>query len=52
MISESVIPAYRRFQAVFRDEYLPATRESVGLWDTPDGREHYQFLARYHTTTR
>ncbi len=50
-ISESVIPAYRRFQAVFRDEYLPATRESVGLWDTPDGLAHYAFLARYHTTT-
>ena len=37
VIGESVIPAYRRFQAVFRDEYLPATRDSVGLWDTPDG---------------
>jgi len=51
VIGESVMPAYRRFQAVFRDEYLPATRESVGLWDTPDGREHYEFLARHHTTT-
>jgi uncharacterized protein (DUF885 family) len=50
-IAQAVIPAYRRFQAIFRDEYLPATRESVGLWDTPDGREHYKFLARYHTTT-
>ena len=51
VIAESVIPAFRRFQAVFRDEYLPATRQTVGLWDTPDGREYYQFLARYHTTT-
>ena len=51
VIAGSVIPAYRRFQAIFRDEYLPATRETVGLWDTPDGREHYRFLARYHTTT-
>jgi uncharacterized protein (DUF885 family) len=51
VISEAVVPAYRRFQAVFRDEYLPATRQTVGLWDTPDGREHYAFLARYHTTT-
>ena len=51
VIADAVIPAYRRFQAVFRDEYLPATRETVGLWDTPDGREHYKFLARYHTTT-
>jgi uncharacterized protein (DUF885 family) len=51
VIGESVIPAYRRFQAVFRDEYLPATRQTVGLWDTPDGLEYYRFLARYHTTT-
>ena len=51
VISDSVIPAYRRFNAVFRDVYLPATRETVGIWDTPDGREYYKFLARYHTTT-
>jgi len=51
VIAGSVVPAYRRFQAIFRDEYLPATRETVGLWDTPDGRAHYRFLARYHTTT-
>jgi uncharacterized protein (DUF885 family) len=51
VIGESIIPAYRRFQALFRDEYLPATRETVGIWDTPDGLDHYRFLARYHTTT-
>ena len=51
VIAEDVVPAYRRFQAVFRDEYLPATRSTVGLWDTPDGRAYYQFLARCHTTT-
>ncbi len=51
VIGESVIPAYRRFTAMFRDEYLPATRETVGLWDTPDGLAYYSYLARYHTTT-
>lgn len=51
VITESVVPAYRKFLALFRDEYLPATRESVGLWDTPDGRAYYKYLARYHTTT-
>jgi uncharacterized protein (DUF885 family) len=51
VIATSVVPAYRKFQAVFRDEYLPKTRESVGLWDTPDGLDYYAFLARYHTTT-
>jgi uncharacterized protein (DUF885 family) len=51
VIAADVVPAYRRFLAVFRDEYLPATRETVGIWDTPDGDAYYRFLARYHTTT-
>jgi uncharacterized protein (DUF885 family) len=51
VIAESVISAYRRFTAVFRDEYLPACRETVGIWDTPDGRAYYANRARYHTTT-
>jgi len=51
VIAESVIPAYRRFTAVFRDEYLPSCRETVGIWDTPDGRDYYANRARYHTTT-
>jgi uncharacterized protein (DUF885 family) len=51
VIAQSIIPAYRRFTSMFRDEYLPATRETVGLWDTPDGLAYYAYLSRYHTTT-
>ncbi len=51
VIAEDVIPAYRRFNAVFRDVYLPATRDTVGIWDTPDGRAFYANRVRYHTTT-
>jgi uncharacterized protein (DUF885 family) len=50
-IAESIIPAYRRFNSVFKDEYLPATRRTDGLWDTPDGLAHYRYLAQFHTTT-
>ncbi|MGQ0383098.1 MAG: DUF885 domain-containing protein [Gammaproteobacteria bacterium] len=52
VIAESVVPAYRRFTKVFRDVYLPATRETVGIWDTPDGRDYYANRAYQHTTTR
>jgi uncharacterized protein (DUF885 family) len=51
VIAEAVIPAYRRFTSVFRDEYLSACRDTVGIWDTPDGRDYYTNRARYHTTT-
>jgi len=36
---------------VFKDEYLPSTRDTVGIWDTPGGTAYYAFVTRYHTTT-
>lgn len=50
-ISEVVLPAYRRFQTFFVDRYLPATRDTVGAWDLPEGETLYRFLARSFTTT-
>jgi uncharacterized protein (DUF885 family) len=50
-IATRVVPAYRRFDAFFRTEYLPKTRTTVGLWDTPDGVAYYANRAKYHTTT-
>ena len=51
VIAESVIPAYRRFTAVFGHNYLPACRDTVGIWATPDGKAYYANRARFHTTT-
>jgi len=51
VIADAVVPAYRRFTSVFREAYLPACRDTVGIWDTPDGRAFYANRARYHTTT-
>lgn len=51
-VSATVIPAYKRFQQFFNDKYLPGCRESVGIWDTPEGNAYYQNRIEYHTTTK
>jgi uncharacterized protein (DUF885 family) len=50
-IEREVIPAYRRLQTFFNDEYLPACRTSVGIWDTPKGEQWYRERVRWFTTT-
>jgi prolyl oligopeptidase len=51
VIARQVVPSYTRLKQYVVDEYLPRARESVGLWDTPNGVQRYAALARYHTTT-
>ncbi len=50
-IQHVVIPAYRRVHAYVKDEYLPHTRDTVGLWALPNGRAWYAFAVREMTTT-
>lgn len=50
-VRDVVLPAIRRLDEFFRARYLPATRDSVGIWDQPDGREYYAARARHFTTT-
>jgi uncharacterized protein (DUF885 family) len=51
VIADDVVPAYRKLQTYFNDQYLPRTRESIAAADLPDGKAYYDFLARYYTTT-
>ena len=50
-IRDQVVPAYRRLQAAFLNDYLPQTRSSIAATDRPDGAAYYDFLARDYTTT-
>ena len=50
-IEGAVSPAFAKLADFVEREYLPACRESVGLWDSPDGAAHYAHLARKFTTT-
>jgi len=49
-INSAVLPAYRDLLKFFETEYLPKTRDSVGIGTTPEGREYYRALVRYFTT--
>ncbi|MFD0739529.1 DUF885 domain-containing protein [Lysobacter koreensis] len=51
MIGEQLMPAYRELRAFINDEYLPATRDSVGVDKLPNGQAWYAFNARQRTTT-
>jgi prolyl oligopeptidase len=51
VIVESIIPSFRKFQAFFNEEYLPACSERVGVWQFPRGKEFYAYRARLYTTT-
>ena len=50
-ISTVIVPAYRRFDDFFRKEYLPASRDTVGVRDLPGGEAWYQRRIRWFTTT-
>lgn len=50
-IEENVVPGYRRLHQFFVSEYLPKTREAVGISAVPDGAEWYRFNVRDMTTT-
>ena len=51
-LEKSVLPAYRKLDRYFNGQYLPATRDSVGLSELPNGKAWYEHLARTFTTTR
>ena len=51
VIEGAVIPAYAKFEKFFRERYVPASRPTDGIWDTPEGLAFYQERARFHTTT-
>jgi uncharacterized protein (DUF885 family) len=51
IISEKIIPTHKRLADFIEKEYLPACRETAGISEIPNGREYYQFLIKYYTTT-
>jgi len=51
MVTEKVIPAYRKMHDFMQKEYLPAGRETSGIASVPNGEEYYKHHLKLYTTT-
>ena len=50
-ITDVLVPGYTKTRDFLRDEYLPTSRETVGMSELPDGRAWYALMVRANTTT-
>nr|MBP7370547.1 DUF885 domain-containing protein [Arenimonas sp.] len=51
IIADKVQPAYAQLNRFFYQDYLPKSRTSISVSDLPNGKNYYNFLAQYYTTT-
>ena len=51
IIQNEVMPAYVELDQFFTETYLPAARETFGIYNLPNGYKWYENLANNHTTT-
>lgn len=49
-IEGNVIPSFKRIKQFFEEEYLPKTRTTLGVSETPNGEQFYQNRIAYYTT--
>ncbi len=50
-LANNVIPQFERIKNFFEKEYIPKTRTTIGVSDTPGGSEYYQNRINYYTTS-
>lgn len=51
MIGQRMMPSFKKLRDFIANEYLPATRDTVGMDKLPNGAEWYAFNIRQSTTT-
>ncbi len=49
-VQNVTLPAFQRFDRFFRDVYLPASRDTVGIYDIPGGEQYYRNRIKLYTT--
>ncbi len=51
VIQVKVIPQFKRIKTFFETEYLPKTRTTLGVFETPNGKAYYQNRINFYTTS-
>ena len=51
IIMDKVVPSFKKIKAFFETDYIPTTRKTIGVSETPNGLEFYQNRINYYTTT-
>lgn len=51
-IEQNVIPQFKRIKEFFETSYLPNTRSSIGISETPNGDAFYQNRINFYTTSK
>ena len=51
MITNQIIPTYRKLYNFIKAEYIPHCRETLAFSDLPNGKNWYSFLVKSQTTT-
>lgn len=50
-IEKYVVPQFKRIKDFFETEYLPKTRTTLGVSETPNGKAYYQDRINFYTTS-
>ena len=51
LITQQVIPEYKKFYTFFTQEYMTNCRKTVGISPLKNGEAYYQYLIEFYTTT-
>lgn len=51
MVSEKIVPEFKKLHDFMQNDYLKAGRESSGIWDIPNGEAYYRYQIKKSTTT-
>ncbi|MFS4492036.1 DUF885 domain-containing protein [Maribacter sp. 2308TA10-17] len=50
-VATKVTPEFKRIKTFFEEEYLPKTRTTLGVSETPNGAAYYQNRINFYTTS-